>query len=151
MIAQYRKMAYDTHKIAQGLSPYRTGNLRHNAIFLRNFRLTKDGAEWRINYSSRNARYIDPLNYGWQTSKGKVEGRYFIQSAVLAISRYVRGAMTNKELGGLKTRVNKTQEFNLNNEQKELRKMEFYRNLKLDRMGVLKPDYEARDYNVSRG
>jgi len=151
LIGHYRKTAYDTYKIAQGVSPYRTGNLRHNAIFLKNFNLTRDGATWNINYSSRGARYLEPLNEGWTTKSGnEIRGRKFVESAFMSIGRYMNGMVNKQEMNAIKKEVAKGEEYNLNQAQRDARKLEFYRSLKMNREGNVSPLTDPKEWGVFR-
>jgi len=87
----YRVLANTTLDIAKGLAPIQTGNLRHNAISIRNFRKTKDGAKWVIHYSPRDAHYLEPLITGRRNKKGeRVTGRrYFVEIAALNIGTFI--------------------------------------------------------------
>jgi hypothetical protein len=145
------QIAYNTHKIAQGVSPYRTGNLRHNAIFLKDFNLTRDGATWRINYSSRNARYLEPLNEGWNKKGGGfVQGRKFVESAFMNIGRYLNGMVSDREMRNITRTVRSTEQQNLSQAQKDARELEFHRSVKMNREGKVSPLTDPKEWSVFR-
>ena len=159
MISHYRYIAYTTLQIAKGSTPIDTGNLRHNAIFLKDFRVNKDGATWRINYSSRNANYIDPLNYGWnKPNGGKVRGRFFIETATLNISRYIKGQLstmltkddlyikgqlTNNALNSFRDNVSNTTNLKLDE-----RKLIYNKSVELTEQGKVTPSTQTTQWDV---
>jgi hypothetical protein len=144
LISHYRYIAYTTLQIAKGSTPIDTGNLRHNAIFLKDFRVNKDGATWRINYSSRNANYIDPLNYGWnKPNGGKVRGRFFIETATLNISRYIKGQLTNNALNSFRDNVSNTTDLKL-----EERKLIYNKSVELTEQGKVTPSTQTTQWDV---
>lgn len=168
MISQYRKMAYETYKIAQRLAPVRTGNLRYEAIFLKDFKLLKGGgAEWRINYSSRNANYIDPVNYGWHSKAGKfIKGQHFIMGATLNIARYMAGhkdliinafnerqrpqdAIKTESLNKAKYNVAKGETYNINEARKAERMAQMHKSIEIDRSGRPRPYKDVTDWRVT--
>ena len=169
MISQYRKMAYETWRIAQRLAPMDKGNLRYNAIFLKDFKLTKDGgAEWRINYSSRNASYIDPVNYGYTTKGGtKIKGQHFIMGATLNIARYMNGQRSlivnafnqrerdkdtgfTQDLGKAIGVVRQSQSHNISEAQRADRMARMHKSIEIDTSGRPRPYTDVTDWRVSR-
>ncbi|NOQ50320.1 MAG: hypothetical protein GQ557_01475 [Mycoplasmataceae bacterium] len=78
----------NTLKIAKGMTPIDTGNLRHNAT---NLRKVKSNS-WTINYSSGDAYYIEILEDGVLNGK-KLKGRSprrFIERTSLEIAVYLK-------------------------------------------------------------
>ena len=144
MIGHYRYLAIQALKIAKGNAPVDSGNLRHNAIFLKDFHLTKDGFEFRINYSSRNANYIDPVNFGWTSPSGVfVTGKHFIEKATIDIAQYIRGTLTNKRLNTLRNRVEETENLSPGR-----RKLIYHRSVELTEQGQVTPGTETINWRL---
>lgn len=152
MISHFYKIAYETWRIAQGLSPYRTGNLRHNAIFLKDFRTTKDGASWRINYSHKNAPYLEPLNRGWRTPNGRyIEGKYFVEGAIREIGKYMTGTMSEKRKVKLMKNAITTTGLFLNDNERFARKLQHQKSVKMSEDGKVSPLTDPKEWRKFYG
>lgn len=79
---------YSTYQIAKGLAPYDTGNLRQNAIRLRNVKPNS----WTITYDTSRATYIEPLEEGSKY----MEGRHFIRLTANTIAVYLKNTLEGK-------------------------------------------------------
>ena len=79
---------YTTYRIAKGMAPYDTGNLRQNAI-----RLTNNKADsWTINYDTQQATYIEPLEEGSKY----MTARRFIYATANEIALYLKREFEGK-------------------------------------------------------
>lgn len=90
---------YRTLNMARALAPIDTGNLRYNAINIRKNNKNK----WTINYSSKQAFYIAPLQEGWTDKRtGKTHDMHkgFINNTVILLTNYLydylSGSRSNK-------------------------------------------------------
>lgn len=152
MISQWQKLAYETWRIAQGLTPYKSGNMRHNAIFLKDFRTTSDGATWRIHYSGKNANYIEPQNEGWTTPKGNViAGKKFVEGAMLQIGRYLQGTLSEDRKKKFIHRAISTNNQTLNENERYARKLELHKSIALDENGNVKPLKDPKEWRKFYG
>lgn len=81
---------YNTYLIAKGNAPVDTGNLKENAI-----RLTRvKENSWTINYDTRQALYIEPLEEGSKY----MEGRRFIYATANEIALYLKRTFEGKTM-----------------------------------------------------
>jgi hypothetical protein len=87
---------YTTLQIAKGMTPYDTGNMRHNAIRLTNIK--NDG--WTIRYSTTVAPYIEPQEEGWHSpSTGELhtKNKGFIKATTNEIAVYLKRKLEGKK------------------------------------------------------
>lgn len=79
---------YSTYQIAKGMTPVDTGNLRHNAVRLRNVQSNS----WTINYDTTQASYIEPLEEG----SINMIPRRFIRTTANLIALYLKRQLTGR-------------------------------------------------------
>ena len=143
----FRSVAEATLNIAKALAPMDTGNLRHNAISIKNFRRTRSGAKWVIHYSPRDANYLEPLITGRTNKAGKrvTPRRYFVEVASLNVGSYLKTidfskstVPHNKFTKSARDRVLSTKEEN------DARKLLHLKSVDLYDAGKIKPNFSRK-------
>lgn len=79
---------YKTLGIAKSIVPVDTGNLKYNAIKITRNRPSK----WTINYSSKEANYLEYVNDGTRNQRGQ----RFVNDAVGMIAYYLTREFNNE-------------------------------------------------------
>ena len=95
------KIITDCHNIAKGLAPIDSGNLRYNAIKIKN----RTQNSFTLNYSLTDAYYIEFLEEGTKNKDGsvKMNATHFIENTIHHLVIYLNAVAQGKQAGNINT------------------------------------------------